>query len=99
MQNFIGFVNEQLRWEPESPHRHDCHDPPHAARVGIHDHIPQCEDCLRLQGPTLGKQHLRGWHCRESRLGVEKCLGLWGVVELERIASAPRIQKTERCAA
>ena len=46
MQNFIGsfspsnsfhFVNEQLYWEEVSPHRHDCHDPPHATRVGFHD--------------------------------------------------------------
>jgi len=31
MRNFMSFVNEQLRWEEESPHRHDCHDPPHTA--------------------------------------------------------------------
>jgi hypothetical protein len=46
MQNFIStfspsksfpFVNEQLFWEQGSPHCHDCHDPPHAARVGFHD--------------------------------------------------------------
>jgi hypothetical protein len=46
MQNFMRsfspsssfqFVNEQLCWEQESPHRHDCHSPPHAARVGFHD--------------------------------------------------------------
>jgi hypothetical protein len=37
MQNFISFVNEHLRWEEESPHRHDCHGPPHAAGVGFHD--------------------------------------------------------------
>ena len=46
MQNFIStfsrsksfqFVNEQLCWEQRSPHRHDCHGPPHAARVGFHD--------------------------------------------------------------
>ena len=37
MQNFIRFVNEQLSWEEDTPHRHDCHDPPHATRVGFHD--------------------------------------------------------------
>ena len=46
MQNFIstfspsksfGFVNEQLCWEQGSRHCHDCHDPPHAPRVGCHD--------------------------------------------------------------
>ncbi|GEM_PF-432756 len=46
MQNFIStfsssksfqFVNEQICWEQRSPHRHDCHDPPHAVRVGRHD--------------------------------------------------------------
>ena len=37
MQNSISFVNEQLCWEEQIPHRHDCHDPPHAARVGLHD--------------------------------------------------------------
>ena len=37
MQNFISFVNEQLSWEQESPHRHDCHDPPHAAGMGFLD--------------------------------------------------------------
>ena len=37
MQNFISFVNEQLNREDESPHRHDCHDPPHAAGMGFHD--------------------------------------------------------------
>jgi hypothetical protein len=29
-------VNDQRGWEEESPHRHDCHDPPHAVRVGFH---------------------------------------------------------------
>jgi hypothetical protein len=37
MQNFIRFVNEQLRWEEDNPHRHDCHDPPHATGVRFHD--------------------------------------------------------------
>ena len=37
MQNFISFVNEQLRWEQESPHRHDCHDPPHTAGMEFLD--------------------------------------------------------------
>jgi hypothetical protein len=37
MQNFISFVNEHLSWEEDCPHRHDCHDPPHAADVGFHD--------------------------------------------------------------
>ncbi len=37
MQNFISFGNEQVKREEESPHRHDCHDPPHAARVRVHD--------------------------------------------------------------
>jgi hypothetical protein len=46
MQNFIStfspsrsfqFVNEQLSSERGSPHRHDCHDPPHAPRMGGHD--------------------------------------------------------------
>ena len=46
MQNFIStfspsksfqFVNEQLRWERDSIHRHDCHGPPHACRVGLQD--------------------------------------------------------------
>jgi hypothetical protein len=45
MQNFIStfspsksfqFVTEQLSREKESPHRHDCHGPPHAPRVGRH---------------------------------------------------------------
>ena len=46
MQTFIStfspsksfqFVNEQLSREQESPHCHDCHEPPHAPRVGRHD--------------------------------------------------------------
>jgi hypothetical protein len=46
MQNFISsfspsssfqFVDEQLFWEEDPPHRHDCHDPPHAVRVGFLD--------------------------------------------------------------
>ena len=37
MRNIISFVNEQLRWEQESPHRHDCHDPPHTAGIGFLD--------------------------------------------------------------
>jgi hypothetical protein len=37
MKHFITFVNEQLRWEQESPHRHDCHGPPHAAGMGFLD--------------------------------------------------------------
>jgi hypothetical protein len=46
MQNLIStfspsksfqFVNDQLSREGGSPHCHDCHDPPHAARVGRHD--------------------------------------------------------------
>jgi hypothetical protein len=35
MQNIISLVNEQLCWEEESFHHHDCHDPPQAARVGF----------------------------------------------------------------
>jgi len=31
------FGNEQLCWEQGSPQCHDCHSPPHAARVGFHD--------------------------------------------------------------
>ena len=37
MQDFISLVDEQLYWEEVSPHRHDCHDPPQAARVGFQD--------------------------------------------------------------
>jgi hypothetical protein len=46
MQNLIStfspwksfqFVNEQLFWEQGSPHCHDCHGPPHAARVRFYD--------------------------------------------------------------
>jgi len=37
MQNFISFVNEQLNREEESPHRHDCHDPPHTAGMEFLD--------------------------------------------------------------
>jgi hypothetical protein len=37
MQNFTSFVNDQHNWEEVSPHRHDCHDPPHAVRVGFLD--------------------------------------------------------------
>ena len=43
MQNRISwsksfqFVNVQLCWEEQIPHRHDCHDPPHAIRGGFHD--------------------------------------------------------------
>ncbi len=46
MQNFMRLfspsklfqlVNGQLSREEESPHPHDCHDPPHAARGGLHD--------------------------------------------------------------
>jgi hypothetical protein len=37
MRNFMSFVNEQLRWEEESPHCHDCHDPPHTAGTGFLD--------------------------------------------------------------
>ena len=41
MRNFISFVNEQLRWEQESPHRHECHDPPHTAgMVFLDDRSP-----------------------------------------------------------
>src|ERR1017187_2421019 len=45
MQDFIStfaspfqFVNVQLYREEVSPHRHDCHDPPHAVGVGFRDH-------------------------------------------------------------
>ena len=46
MQNYImsfsalkssQFVNDQLGWDESSPHRHDCHDPPHEARGGFVD--------------------------------------------------------------
>ena len=49
MQNYITsfsaskssqFVNDQLSWDEGSPHRHDCHDPPHGARVGFLDDRP-----------------------------------------------------------
>jgi hypothetical protein len=49
MQNYITsfsaskssqFVNDQLGWDECSPHRHDCHDPPHGARVGFLDDRP-----------------------------------------------------------
>jgi hypothetical protein len=36
VQNFISFVDDQLYLEEIIPHRHDCHDPPHAVRVGDH---------------------------------------------------------------
>jgi len=49
MQNFISFVNEYLIWEEDSPHRHDCHDPPHALRVDFMMIDPHCEDWLRWQ--------------------------------------------------
>ena len=39
MQNFITFVNEHLSWEEDSPHRHDCHEPPPLAHMGFHDDI------------------------------------------------------------
>ena len=46
MQNFARsfsaskssqFVNDRLGWDEGSPHRHDCHDPPHGARGGFVD--------------------------------------------------------------
>ena len=33
-------VNDRLGWDEGSPHRHDCHDPPHGARVGFLDDRP-----------------------------------------------------------
>jgi len=44
MQNYITsfsaskssqFVNDRLSWDEGSPHRHDCHDPPHGVRGGF----------------------------------------------------------------
>ena len=44
MQNYITsfsalkssqFINDRLSWDESSPHRHDCHDPPHGVRVGF----------------------------------------------------------------
>ena len=49
MQNYITlfsapkssqFANDRLSWDEGSPHRHDCHDPPHGARVGFLDDRP-----------------------------------------------------------
>ena len=50
MQNFITsfcaskpsqIVNDRLGWDEGSPHRHDCHDPPHEARGGfVEDRSP-----------------------------------------------------------
>jgi hypothetical protein len=46
MQNYITsfsalkssqIVNDRLSWDEGSPHRHDCHDPPHEARGGFVD--------------------------------------------------------------
>ena len=37
MQDFISLVDDQLYLEEITPHRHDYHDPPHAAGVGDHD--------------------------------------------------------------
>ena len=37
MQHCISFVNEQLRWEQESRHRHECHDPPRTAGMDFLD--------------------------------------------------------------
>jgi hypothetical protein len=46
MQNFITsfcaskpsqIMNDRLGWDEGSLHRHDCHDPPHAAGVGFRD--------------------------------------------------------------
>jgi hypothetical protein len=49
MQNYIKsfsaskssqIVNDRLGWDEGSPHRHDCHDPPHGARVRFLDDRP-----------------------------------------------------------
>jgi hypothetical protein len=46
MQNFVStfspskslrFVNEHFSRKQQHPHRLDCHSPPHASRVGLHD--------------------------------------------------------------
>jgi hypothetical protein len=50
MQNYITslsaskssqIVNDRLSWDEGSPHRHDCHDPPHGVRGGfVEDRSP-----------------------------------------------------------
>jgi hypothetical protein len=74
MQNFIStfspsksfqFVNEQLSWEQGSSHRSDCHDPPHAARVGLHDDRSPPRRLAAVAGQTSLRTTL-------ARVGGEK---------------------------
>jgi hypothetical protein len=56
MQNFISFVNEQLNREEQSPHRHDCHDPPYTAGMGFLDDRspPRRLPAVARSGPPRG---------------------------------------------
>ena len=87
MQNYITsfsvskssqFVNDQLGWDEGSPHRHDCHDPPHGARVGfLDDRSPP----RRLAGVARSDPWKVTKLRRDSRgmeLGGEDCPGLQG---------------------
>jgi hypothetical protein len=55
MQNFISLVNDQFYWEEVSPHRHDCHDPPHTIRVGLYDDSSPPRRLAVVAGPTPWK--------------------------------------------
>ena len=62
MQKFISFVNEHLSWEKDSPHRHDCHDPPHATCAGFHDHRSPPRRLAEVARPAP-------WKTRPDRVG------------------------------
>ena len=75
MQNFISLVNKQLYREEESPHRHVCHDPPHAARVGLYDDKSPPRRLGVVARPAPGKHHLLRWDSQAVQCGGEDCHG------------------------
>ena len=78
MQDIISFVNEQLCWEKWSPHRHDCHDPPHEARGEFLDDRSPPRRLAAVARSDPWKVILRRWNSRGTQFGGEDCPGLRG---------------------
>jgi hypothetical protein len=78
MHVFISLVDDQLYLEEITPHRHDCHDRPHAAGVGFRDDKSPPRGLAGVARSAPGEQHLLRWGSRRTQLGGEDCIGMWG---------------------
>jgi hypothetical protein len=80
MQNIISSVNEQFCWDQGSPHRHDCHDPPHTPRGGFDGDLSPLRRLTAVARSDPGEQHLLRWDSQGTQPGGEDYSGLWGLI-------------------